>query len=342
MGVEAAPRAPVLELLRYAGRAPSVHNTQPWFWCVDGDRVTLFADREKQLEHADPDGRDLVLSCGAALHHLGVAATAAGWEARIDRMLNPANDAQLADVTFARGPSTAQVRHELEVLLRRRTDRRRMASWPVGRTEVTRLLAAAVRCGAQAVAVASAPARALLLNLQDGADAAQRRDPAYLDELETWVERTDDQGIPFANLVRHPPPVGDRGAGTRFPSGILADAYPSEEPPCDALIVICSASDDLASRLRAGEALSAVLLQSATDGLASTTLSQAVEVDRTREILRDELLKRAAFPQVLVRIGWPEDGLEPLPPTPRYPIEQLVSDPANLPARIGPYRPPQP
>jgi len=88
MGVEAAPRAPVLELLRYAGRAPSVHNTQPWFWCVDGDRVTLFADREKQLEHADPDGRDLVLSCGAALHHLGVAATAAGWEARIDRMPN--------------------------------------------------------------------------------------------------------------------------------------------------------------------------------------------------------------------------------------------------------------
>lgn len=342
MGVEAAPRAPVVELLRHAGRAPSVHNTQPWFWCVDDDRVTLFADREKQLEHADPDGRDLMLSCGAALHHLSVAAAAAGWEARIHRMPNPDNAAQLADVTFAPGPSTAQARHELEALLRRRTDRRRMASWPVGRGEVARLLAAAVRCRAQAVAVTSAPARALLLNLQDAADAAQRRDPGYLDELEAWVERTDDQGIPFANLVRHPPPVGDRGAGTRFPSGILADAYPSEEPPYDALLVICSASDDRASRLGAGEALSAVLLQSAMDGLASMTLSQAVEVDRTREILRDELLKRAAFPQVLIRVGWAEDGLEPLPPTPRFPIDQLVSDPANLPSRFDPYRPPQP
>jgi hypothetical protein len=178
-----------------------------------------------------------------------------------------------------------------------------------------------------------------LLNLQDVADAEQRRDPGYLDEVDDWVERTDDQGVPFANLVRHPPAVGDRGAGTRFVSGTLADAYPGEEPPCDALLVICSASDDVASRLRAGEALSAVLLQSTMDGLVSMTLSQAVEVDRTREILRDELLKRAAFPQVLVRVGWPEDGLEPLPPTPRRTIDQLVSGPADLPARFGPWPP---
>jgi hypothetical protein len=336
--VDAAPRAPVHELLTYAGRAPSVHNTQPWFWCIDGERVTLFADYEKQLKYADPDGRDLVLSCGAALHHLGIAAAAVGWEAKIHRMPNPANNAQLADVTFVPGPSTAQARQELDVLLRRRTDRRRTASWPVGRGQVARLLGAAVRSRAQAVAVVSAPARALLLNLQDAADAAQRRDPDYLDEVETWVERPDDQGIPFANLVRHPPAVGDRGAGTRFLSGTLADAYPSEEPPCAALLVICSASDDIASRLRAGEALSAVLLQSTRDGLASMTLSQAVEVDQTREILQDELLRHAAFPQVLVRVGWPEDGLEPLPPTPRHAIDHLISDPADLPARFGPYR----
>jgi hypothetical protein len=320
-------------------RAPSVHNTQPWRWRIDDDRVELFADPDRHLVATDPGARDLVLSCGAALHHLVVAAAALGWEARIHRMPNPANDAQLADVTFVPGPSTAQARHELDALLRRRTDRRRTASWPVARGEVARLLAPAVRSRSQAVAVVSAPARALLLNLQDAADAAQRRDPGYLDEIETWVERTDNEGIPFANLVRHPPAVGDRGAGTRFLSGTLADAYPSEEPPCDALLVICSASDDNASRLRAGEALSAVLLQSTTDGLASVTLSQAVEVDRTREILRDELLRRAAFPQVLVKVGWPEDGLEPLPPTPRHPIDQLISDPADLPARFGPWPP---
>ena len=29
---------PVRDLIELATRAPSVHNTQPWYWCVDSDR----------------------------------------------------------------------------------------------------------------------------------------------------------------------------------------------------------------------------------------------------------------------------------------------------------------
>ena len=65
---------PVRDLVELATRAPSVHNTQPWYWCADGDRVSLFADFSRQLPYADPDGRDRVVSCGAALHHLRIAA----------------------------------------------------------------------------------------------------------------------------------------------------------------------------------------------------------------------------------------------------------------------------
>lgn len=336
-----AQELPIREILQTAGRAPSVHNTQPWFWCVDGDRLTLFADHARQLPRTDPDARDLLLSCGAALHHLSIAAAGAGWAADIRRMPNQTNQAQLADIAFGRRPATPQARRAVDAMMRRRTDRRRMSSWPVPRSRMAPLIEAAGQCGASAFAVMSAPARYMLHSLQDAADAAQRRDPRYLEELEAWVERHDGQGIPFANLVRHPPLVGDRGAGTRFPSGTLADAYSSEEEPCDALIVICSPNDSVASRLRAGEALSAVLLRATADGLASTTLSQTVEVDRTREVLRDELLHATVVPQVLVQLGWPEDGVDPLPPTPRRPIDELLSDPVDLPARFEPYQPPR-
>jgi len=70
------PSLPLVhELIRSACSAPSVHNTQPWTWRVlDSTTIELYADRTRQLPATDPLGRDLAISCGAALHHLVVAA----------------------------------------------------------------------------------------------------------------------------------------------------------------------------------------------------------------------------------------------------------------------------
>jgi hypothetical protein len=47
--------------------APSVHNTQPWRFTAGGQRISLYADADRQLRVADPDGREMMISCGAAL-----------------------------------------------------------------------------------------------------------------------------------------------------------------------------------------------------------------------------------------------------------------------------------
>lgn len=52
-----------------AGRAPSVHNTQPWMWRVGEHSLHLYANWDLNLPHTDPDARDLMVSCGAALNH---------------------------------------------------------------------------------------------------------------------------------------------------------------------------------------------------------------------------------------------------------------------------------
>jgi hypothetical protein len=60
-------------LIEAAGAAPSIHNTQPWrFWVTD-DLVEVHGDPDRMLWVADPKGRALHLSCGAALFNLKLA-----------------------------------------------------------------------------------------------------------------------------------------------------------------------------------------------------------------------------------------------------------------------------
>lgn len=66
-----------------AVRAPSVHNSQPWRWHVDGRTAELRADLRRRLPHTDPDGRDLLVSCGCALRtRCGTAVRRGPWRTR--------------------------------------------------------------------------------------------------------------------------------------------------------------------------------------------------------------------------------------------------------------------
>jgi nitroreductase len=60
----------VRKLIAAVGAAPSIHNTQPWrFWVTD-DVVEVHGDPDRMLWAADPRGRALHLSCGAALFNV--------------------------------------------------------------------------------------------------------------------------------------------------------------------------------------------------------------------------------------------------------------------------------
>ena len=125
------PTAVLHRILTKACRAPSVHNSQPWRWRVDGDHVTLLADRTRQLMRADPEGRDLVLSCGAALHHFRVAAAAEGHRSRVVRKPYGVGDNALAIVELVPGEPTHHEVAAAGAIDRRRSDRRFFSSWPV-------------------------------------------------------------------------------------------------------------------------------------------------------------------------------------------------------------------
>ena len=318
-------RPPYEEMVAFATRAPSVHNTQPWLWRTSETGLELFADWSRLLSRADPDGRDLLLSCGAALHHLRIAAAALGWIADVRHAPDPHSPGLLASITFSPEEVSEETARRLTCLMERQTDRRRFASWPLAREQLESLTRAGSTWGAEVTWVEDEAVRLRLLRLTAEADRRQRRDPAYSTELGTWARDRACDGVPDSNVPEAIPPGAAEGiVPQRFPPGTLVDEARDRASIPPDIVVIATSSDDGLSRVRAGEALSAVWLEATRKGLLGVPLSQATEVDETRALLENRELHDRACPQILLCLGWPREDRTPLTATPRRPVRQIM------------------
>ena len=70
-------------------------------------RLDLFANPDLHLRNVDPDGRGMILSCGATLHHCVVALAALGCRCTVQRLPDPANPDHLASIELCR-PGSAE------------------------------------------------------------------------------------------------------------------------------------------------------------------------------------------------------------------------------------------
>jgi nitroreductase len=311
----------VRHALELAVRAPSLHNSQPWKWRYDDHVVELYANFKRWLPATDTATRDLVLSCGAALHHLRLALAAAGIAASVDRRTRPGALDHLATLRLQKGPAAQAVLRMAAMINRRRTDRRRYGDWPVPDVFLEELQTCAAREGAVLRVLDRAGDRAAVVEALRDAAREQEVVSNYMIETTLWSgRRAGYDGIPPANLLADAEGTGD-GLARRFEPGSIDQEEVG--PDCAVLLVLGTASDDPVSRLRAGEALSAVLLHAADVGLATCPLSQPLEVSSTYCVLRDEVLGGHLAPQVLIRVGWAPPAA-PLPPTPRRPLDDVI------------------
>lgn len=316
----------VRSVVALAVRAPSVHNSQPWRWVTGDNSVHLFADPDRQLAATDPEGRDLLVSCGAALHHLRIAFAAAGWATTVHRLPNPAEPAHLAAVECFPQTATAEDISLAAAISRRRTDRRRFSSWQVPANLLDILAERAAGQGAILVPATDPHDRFRLASAIAEAARQQEANPEYASELAAWAGRSfaATEGVPAANAPASRTQHGDTVLRT-FPHGALAQAPEDGEDDAGELLVLGTSSDDRISQLRAGEAVSAVLLAATEFHLATCPLSQPLEIGTTRALLRDRVLDGTAFPQMVLRIGWAPVHSDPLPAAPRRALDEVLS-----------------
>jgi nitroreductase len=311
----------VRSALSLAVRAPSVHNSQPWQWRVGEQSLHLYSDSDLHLPHTDPDARDLMLSCGAALNHCLVAMAALGWQAKVHRFPNPADPGHLAAIELHRYPASESDVTLAAAIPRRRTDRRHFSSWPVPQGDIALMGARAARAG---VMLRRVDALTNLKHLISEAAWRHRTDYDYLSELATWSGRyASTAGVP-ARSTPEPDPAA--AVPARSFAGAVLTQTPGANPVDDnaAVVALGTAEDDKMAQLRAGEATSLVLLTATALGLASCPITEPLEIPETRASVRAEVFGDDGYPQMLLRIGWAPVNADPLPATPRRNLAEVV------------------
>ena len=313
------------ELLRHvvlaATLAPSVHNTQPWRFVAEGDRLELYADDSRRLRVLDPDGRQLHLSCGAALLHARVAARALGIDVDVTLLPDPARPDHLATLHLSPGADATEEEVALaEAILHRHTHRGGFDGRRLPDALVDRLRRDVEAEGAILRPVTTPDDRIALEVLLSRADDHERADPAYLAELSSWVRDGAVDGVPATaiDLVE--------GSSVVQRDFRPADRVRAEAPEVDDpdLLVLATPDDGQRSWLVGGQALALLLLRATAAGALAQPLGQVTDVVGFRLGLRG-VLGMVALPQLVLRVGYATGA----PTTPRRAVEEVLTSVAG-------------
>jgi hypothetical protein len=299
-------------------------NSQPWRWVFEHGTLHLFADHGRIGHHTDITGNEVVLSCGAALHHLEVTAAAAGWATGIDRFPDPQDDDLLASITFRAAESVSEHTRALaDAIAQRRTDRLAFAA-PEPWSELDHILRASLKGTAVTVDVIDDSGRPALADASRRTEEHRRDDASYRYELLWWTHHSDSEdGVPPSALASSAE-ASRVDVSRDFPAYGTDDRRPEVTRDQSKILVLSTFDDSHENILRCGEALSRVLLECTVAGVATCTLTHMIEVHASREAVR-RLIGRRAEPQVLIRVGRAVGAPPAAAHTARRPIADVLA-----------------
>ena len=302
-----------------AARAPSLHNSQPWRFRFRGDSVELYADPARNLQQADPLGREMLISCGAALYGLRLAMRNLGYLPEAEILPDPAQPGLLARVwSCGREPASLQEKELIAAIPHRHTHRGPFAPGRVSARLLAAMCGDAAAEGASLVLLNQPGQVRDLVRLTAAAGQAQQASPQIQAELQLWARPAgsvardgipghaqaapDPAEVPGAPPARHPRP--EEPAHARLPQRDfgIPGTLPGGGPLPTATAVLITRADGPADWLKAGQALDRLLLHAASRWVFARLQSEPLESPRLRAEIRSRLCL-SGVPQLLLQFG---------------------------------------
>jgi hypothetical protein len=317
-------------LLRYAVLAPSTHNAQPWRCELNDAGIGVYADYSRRLPVADPGNRELLMSIGAFLMNLRIAAARFHFESRIDYNYSGDSERPVAFVRLTPRAAADRIASHLTPLFpaitRRHTNRQQflLTRIPRGVMDELRSLGRSSDTG-----LMLSTDGALNMGVADLVATGDRQQHASADfrrELAEWVrpnwtkKRDGITGAAFG-VSGISSSLGPWVTRT-FDSGQAVAAREKNLCAQAPLLIVIHGEDSVPELVEAGEMLERIWLTLVLNGLSASFFNTLFGVPDLRVRLRS-MLGLQSWPQLLLRAGYSLN--EPVA-APRRPVGDILRE----------------
>lgn len=296
-----------VELIRYATLAPNSHNTQPWQFRIEPNRIVVLPDYSRRCPAVDPDDHHVFVTLGCATENLVLAAAAFGLHAEVT--VERKADTEIV-VELMPGPT------DRSPLFQAIPDRQSTRSAYSGRAASSDHLAALESAGqGDSVAVQMLTSEAALeevLEFVVAGNTAQMNDEAFVDELKEWLRFNETEAVHhrdglFTATSGNPTAPSWLGSilfNIAFRTSSENDKYRDHIRSSAGVAAFVSETDDEKGWIDVGRSFQRFALQSTALGMRHAHINQAVEVPAVRRQFAEYLGLGEKRPDLLIRFGY--------------------------------------
>jgi len=315
-------------ILYYASLAPSGHNTQPWAVKITPEGFTVGQDPARRLPAVDPANRELLLSLGAFIENLCLAAAVYGFRGDCEATAPNALAEDIAKIKLTKDKPAAYPLRRLEL---RRTIRKGQLNREMKPADVAALLAPVQD---RAVFFPAASGEAGLIRQYAAASfAAQAHRAAAQEELSRWIRFSNAEaekhrdglttaGMEITGIAGLAVRLFMTGADVTKPTFIRQGIDLTNQLVGEGggWVIITGAGATVAELVETGRKFERMALLARELGIGIHPMTQQLEEEAWQPQVRD--LLKGPTPQFVLRVGYVDAYPDPV--SPRRPVAWFV------------------
>lgn len=314
------------KIIYYATQAPSSHNTQPWKFKIEEQRILIYPDYSRTLEIADADRHELYISLGCALENLVVAARHFDYATTV--RINTEGEIFI-EVTL-RPMAQSKDDSLFDQIVLRQSTRNLYDGKPIPAHYIEVLRSSAMRENVDCRILTGFDEISTVTELVKEACIRQYSDEAFVDELLEWVRFNESNAVKKLDGI-HSAATGKPGVpnwlgklivGSTSPKS-QADAIEELVKSSSGLVFFIAGNNDVKSLINLGRSFERFALTATSFNINLAHVNMPCEVPSVRHKLSNLLgLKGTETPLLLLRIGYSQK----MPYSYRRPVEQVVEE----------------